>query len=191
MNGGKILLINLSKGKIGEDNANLLGSLLVSRIQFVALQRAKIPEKERKDFFLFVDEFQNFASGSFESILSEARKYRLSLHLTHQYTAQVPEEILNAVFGNVGTMIAFGVGAPDAYLLSKEFTPVFGENDLISLERQHIYLKLMIDGMTSHPFSAISMQAIQDLTPNRHQAIEASREKYGQDKAFVEDKILI
>lgn len=189
MNSGKILLINLSKGKIGEDNANLLGSLLVSRIQFVALQRAKMAESQRRDFFLFVDEFQNFASGSFESILSEARKYRLSLHLTHQYTSQLPEEILNAVFGNVGTMISFGVGAPDAEVLAREFAPVFDENDLISLEKQHMYLKLMIDGMTSAPFSAISMQRLEDITSNGKKAIDASREKYGQDREYVEDKI--
>ncbi len=189
MNNGKILLINLSKGKIGEDNANLLGSLLVSRIQFMALQRASMEEKNRKDFFLFVDEFQNFASGSFESILSEARKYRLGLHLTHQYTSQVPEEILSAVMGNVGTMISFAIGAPDAEVLATEFAPVFDENDLISLERQQMYLKLLIDGQTSKPFSAKSLQALPGGTGNGAKALEASRVKYGQDKAYVEEKI--
>lgn len=189
MNSNKIFLINLSKGKIGEDNANLLGSLLVSRIQFMALQRANIPENQRKDFFLFVDEFQNFASGSFESILSEARKYRLSLHLAHQYTSQVPEEILNAVFGNVGTMISFAIGAPDAETLAREYAPVFNENDLISLERQHMYLKLLIDGQTSKPFSALSLPRLGGETGNGQKAIAASREKYGQDRAYVEEKI--
>ena len=189
MNTGKIFLINLSIGKIGEDNANLLGSLLVSRMQFVALQRARIPEAERRDFYLFVDEFQNFASGGFESILSEARKYRLSLHLTHQYTLQLPEEILNAVFGNVGTIISFAVGAPDAEILAKEFAPVFDENDLISLERQHMYLKLMIEGQTSKPFSALSMPRITDLTNNGAKAKELSRETYGQDRQYVEERI--
>lgn len=189
MNSKKIFLINLAKGKIGDDNANLLGSLLVSRMQFVALQRAKIPEKERVPFYLFVDEFQNFAAGSFESILSEARKYKFCLHLTHQYTAQLPEEILDAVFGNVGTMISFALGAPDAEVLEQEFAPVFTQNDLISLERQHIYLKLMIDGMTSTPFSAKSMQRLEINNGTGQRAINASREKYGQDKAYVEEKI--
>src|SRR3989338_8129307 len=130
MNEGKILLINLSKGKIGEDNANLLGSLLISRINFAAMQRVNIPEAERRDFYLYADEFQNFASGSFASILSEARKYRLNLHLTHQYTAQLPEEMREAVFGNVWTMIVFTIGAPDAQLLEKEFLPYFTSEDL-------------------------------------------------------------
>lgn len=189
MNNGKIFLINLSKGKIGDDNANLLGSLLVSRMQFVALQRAKIPENQRKDFYLFVDEFQNFASGSFESILSEARKYRLCLHLAHQYTSQVPEEILNAIFGNVGTMISFAIGAADAEILAKEFAPVFDENGLISLERQHMYLKMLIDGQTSKPFSAVSLPRIEGGTSNGQVAVQMSRNKYGQDKTYVEEKI--
>ena len=189
MNSGKILFINLSKGKIGGDNANLLGSLLVSRIQFVALQRAKIPEKDRKPFYLFVDEFQNFASGSFESILSESRKYKLGLHITHQYTSQVPEDILNAVFGNVGTMICLALGAPDALVLAKEFAPIFSENDLISLERQQMYLKLLIDGVTSQPFSARSLPRMEGSTGNAQAAFEMSRQKFGQDKDYVEERI--
>src|SRR3989304_1453227 len=120
MNSGKILLMNLSKGKIGADNANLLGALLVSRIQFMALQRANLSYTERKPFYLYVDEFQNFATGSFEEILSESRKYRLGLYLTHQFTAQLPENLLDAVFGNVGTIATFSVGAPDAHAMSLE-----------------------------------------------------------------------
>ncbi|MBD3366458.1 S1 RNA-binding domain-containing protein [candidate division WWE3 bacterium] len=183
MNEGKILLMNLSKGKIGADNANLLGALLVSRIQFMALQRAKLPPDERRPFYLYVDEFQNFATGSFESILSESRKYKLALHLTHQYTAQLPEELLQAVLGNVGTIASFALGAPDAFAMSKEFAPFFDENDLISMERFHIYIKLMINGMTSMPFSAKILLPWKDnLVPksgNKESILQRSREKFG------------
>ncbi len=195
MNNQKILLINLSKGKIGADNANLLGALLVSRIQFMALQRANIPYELRKPFYLYVDEFQNFATGSFEEILSESRKYKLGLYLTHQYTAQLPEEILSAVFGNVGTIATFSLGAPDAAVLANEFAPYFNQEDIISLEKFHIYIKLMIDGMTSLPFSAkillpwVKETELAPKTNNRDRVIEASRQKYGVDRTFVEEKI--
>lgn len=189
MNEGKILLINLSKGKIGEDNANLLGSLLISRINFAAMQRVNIPEAERRDFYLYADEFQNFASGSFASILSEARKYRLNLNLTHQYTAQLPESMQDAVFGNIGTMVLFSVGAPDAQILEKEFLPYFTSEDLISLDKYHIYLKLLVDGMTSKPFSAISLAPPEGQTYQGQSAVAHSREVYGRDAAEIEDKI--
>jgi hypothetical protein len=189
MNEGKILLINLSKGKIGEDNANLLGSLMISRINFAAMQRVNIPESERRDFYLYADEFQNFASGSFASILSEARKYRLNLHLTHQYTAQLPESMQDAVFGNVGTMVLFSVGAPDAVILEKEFMPYFTAEDLISLDKYHLYLKLLVDGMTSKPFSAISLTPPEGQTYQGQAAIAHSREVYGRDAVEIEDKI--
>ena len=195
MNSKKIILINLSKGKIGEDNANLLGALLVSRIQFMALQRVKIPSNERIPFYLYVDEFQNFVTGTFESILSESRKYKLGMYLTHQFTAQLPEELLEAVFGNVGTIAAFSVGAPDAKVLTQEFAPFFEETDLISLERFHIYMKLMIEGMTSFPFSAKILvpwdpaSAIVKKTTNKERVIALSREKYGVDSTYIEDKI--
>ena len=189
MNSGKILLINLSKGQIGADNANLLGSLLISRINFAAMQRVRIPEAERRDFYLYADEFQNFASGSFASILSEARKYRLNLHLTHQYVEQLPEEMREAVFGNVGTMIVFTIGAPDAQLLEKEFLPYFTSEDLISLDRYHLYAKLSIDGMTSKPFSAISLPPPEGKLYHGQEAIEFSRSTYGRDAVEVEDKI--
>ena len=194
MNSGKILLINLSKGKIGQDNANLLGALLVSRIQFYALQRAKIPNEERKPFYLYVDEFQNFATGSFEEILSESRKYKLGLNLTHQFTGQLPEDLLKAVYGNVGTIITFSLGAPDAKELAKEFAPYFGEEDIISLERFQVYMKLMIDGMTSHPFSAKILTPWDDdflikKTGNRERVIQRSREKYSTPREKVEAKV--
>jgi hypothetical protein len=195
MNNGKILLMNLSKGKIGEDNADLLGALLVSRIQFFALQRAKIPSDQRRPFYLYVDEFQNFATGSFESILSESRKYGLGLYLTHQYTAQLPEELLKAVLGNVGTIAAFSLGTPDAKALAGEFAPNFTDTDIISLERFHVYMKLMIDGMTSLPFSAkilrpwIEEECIVPKSDNKQWVLELSRQKYGVDRQTVEDKV--
>ncbi len=195
MNNGKILLMNLSKGKIGEDNADLLGALLVSRIQFFALQRAKIPSAERRPFYLYVDEFQNFATGSFESILSESRKYGLGLYLTHQYTAQLPEELLKAVLGNVGTIAAFSLGTPDAKALAGEFAPNFTDTDIISLERFHVYMKLMIDGMTSLPFSAkilrpwVEEECIVPKSENKQWVLELSRQKYGVDRQAVEDKV--
>lgn len=194
MNSGKILLINLSKGKIGGDNANLLGALLVSRIQFYALQRANLAPEKRKPFYLYVDEFQNFATGSFEEILSESRKYKLGLYLTHQFTAQLPEALLKAVYGNVGTIMSFSLGAPDAKELANEFAPYFTADDIISLERFHVYMKLMVDGMTSHPFSARILVPWEDnflvgATKNRERAIQLSREKYGNPREHVEAKI--
>lgn len=194
MNSGKILLINLSKGKIGADNANLLGALLVSRIQFYALQRANIPYEDRAPFYLYVDEFQNFATGSFEEILSESRKYKLGLYLTHQFTAQLPEEMLKGVYGNVGTIAAFSLGAPDAKALATEFAPYFTAEDIISLERFEIYIKLMIKGMTSVPFSGrillpwLEEEAIVPKSGNKEKVIALSREKYGTDKDYVEEK---
>ncbi len=191
MNSGKMLFITLSKGRIGEDNANLLGSLLVSRLNFSAMRRVDIPEEQRRDFNLYVDEFQNFASGDFASILSEARKYRLNLHLTHQYTKQLPEEILDAVVGNVGTLVALTLGAPDALALEKEFEPVFTANDLINLEKYQFYTKLMIDQTSSLPFSGITIppQEFEVLTGNRDKAVQKSREKYGREREQVEEII--
>jgi hypothetical protein len=194
MNSGKIILMNLAKGKIGSDNANLLGALLVSRIQFYALQRVKIPYEQRTPFYLYVDEFQNFATGSFEEILSESRKYKIGLHLTHQFTGQLPEDLLKAVFGNVGTIMTFALGAPDAMELAKEFAPYFDEEDIISLERFQVYTKLMIDGMTSHPFSAKILLPWDDnfmvpKTDNKERVIALSREKYGVPREHVEEKV--
>lgn len=195
INNKKILLINLSKGKIGSDNANLLGALLVSRLQFFALQRAKIPYDDRTPFYLYVDEFQNFATGSFEEILSESRKYKLGLYMTHQFTAQLPDELLKAVFGNVGTIATFALGAPDARVMESEFAPYFSAEDIISLERFYVYVKLMIGGMTSHPFSGRILipwtkeDEIVPKTTNRQRVINNSRQKYGVDREYVEGKI--
>lgn len=154
MDEGKILLVNLSKGQLGEDTSNLLGSLLVSRIGLAALSRSDIAEEERRDFFLYLDEFQNFTTQSLTTLLSETRKYRLNLILAHQYLAQLDSKVSQAVFGNIGTVISFRVGAPDAEVLAKEFLPEVSIADLVNLPNYRIFLKLMIDGSVSQPFSA-------------------------------------
>ncbi|MCA9390258.1 ATP-binding protein [candidate division WWE3 bacterium] len=197
MNQQKIFLVNLSKGKIGDDNSNILGSLIVSRLQFAAMARVKIPEKERKDFYLYVDEFQNFISSSFATILSEARKYRLCLIMAHQYIGQLEQsglsnsaEVREAVFGNVGSMLAFTIGQSDAEVLAKEFAGIFDESDFVTLERFNMYLKLMIDLTQSRPFSAGSLPIDEGLrTNNKEKVIELSRKKYGVPKQLVEKRI--
>jgi len=155
---GRILLVNLAKGRLGEDISSFLGSLVVTRLHLAALERIDLPEDERRDFYLYVDEFQEFvASETFEGILSEARKYRLCLVLAHQYLGQLDEELREAIFGNVGTIVAFPVGPEDGELLEKQFRPHFDRHDLTSHDRYHIYLKLAIDGKQSQPFSATTL----------------------------------
>ncbi|MFH1656569.1 MAG: CxxC-x17-CxxC domain-containing protein [Candidatus Nealsonbacteria bacterium] len=186
----KILILNLSKGRIGEDNSMLLGALLITKLQLAAMSRVDIPESERKDFFLYVDEFQNFATESFANILSEARKYRLSLILAHQYIAQMDEKVRDAVFGNVGTLISFRVGAEDAEFLEKEFTPEFLTEDIVNLAKYNIYLKLMIDGLAGRPFSATTLPPFPfPKVSNIDKIIKVSRERYGTPKKEVEEDI--
>jgi len=190
MDEGKILILNLSKGRIGEDNSRLLGALLITKLQLAAMSRVDTPEEERRDFYLYVDEFQNFATESFAGILSEARKYRLDLTLGHQYITQMEEEVRDAVFGNVGTLILFRTGAEDAEFLEKEFMPDFTAQDLVGLTKYNIYLKLMINGMASRPFSAITLPPIPaEKESNREKIIKTSRERYGVMKETVEGKI--
>ncbi|MFA5432186.1 MAG: CxxC-x17-CxxC domain-containing protein [Candidatus Paceibacterota bacterium] len=185
----KILIMNLSKGRVGEDSSRLLGALLVTKLQLAAMSRVDTPEKDRNDFILYIDEFQNFSTDSFASILSEARKYRLSLVLAHQYINQMEEKVRDAVFGNVGTMITFRVGAEDGEFLEKEFSPEFVTHDLVNLPKQNIYVKLMIDGVTSRPFSAETLApAVSDYDFEK-EIIEFSRSKYGIDRKSVEEKI--
>ncbi|MBI5038063.1 MAG: type IV secretion system DNA-binding domain-containing protein [Candidatus Kerfeldbacteria bacterium] len=190
MDQNKILLLNLSKGRIGEDNSALLGAMMITRLQLAAMSRVDIPEKERNDFYLYVDEFQNFATESFASILSEARKYRLNLIIAHQYIEQLDEEVRAAVFGNVGTIMCFRVGAADSEFLAKEFFPTFIEEDLVNLTKYDVYLKLMIDGVASAPFSATTLPPVEGQTNNRDKVIRVSRERYSQARADVEDRIL-
>ncbi|MBI2042131.1 MAG: type IV secretion system DNA-binding domain-containing protein [Candidatus Nealsonbacteria bacterium] len=186
----KILIMNLSKGRVGEDNSRLLGALMITKLQLAAMSRVDIPEQERKDFFLYIDEFQNFATESFTNILSEARKYRLALILGHQYIKQMDEKVSDAVFGNVGTIVTFRVGADDAEYLEKEFTPEFLAGDLVNLGKYNIYLKLMIDGLAGRPFSATTLPPIPSLEQSHREAIiKFSREKYSTPRSVVEEKI--
>jgi hypothetical protein len=193
MDGQKIFLVNLSKGRIGEDSSALLGAMLITKLQLAAMSRVDIPEEERKDFYLYVDEFQNFATESFANILSEARKYRLNLIVAHQYIGQLINDrntvVRDAIFGNVGTMITFRVGADDAEFLEKEFEPTYTMNDLVNLAKFNIYLKLMINGMTSQPFSAITLPPISAPTGNEEKVIAVSRERYATHREKVDEKI--
>lgn len=160
MDESKILLVNLAKGNLGEDVSNLLGSLLISRFDLASLSRANIPEAERKDFTLYLDEFHNFTTGSLVLMLSELRKYRLSLVLAHQYLTQLEIPIRDAILGNAGTIIVFRIGAQDAEFLAHEFAPEFTPADFTNLPNYHIYLKLMIDGKISRPFSAATFTPV-------------------------------
>lgn len=189
MNNEKILLVNLSHGRMGEESSALFGGMLVTRLQAKAMERVSIPESERKPFYLFVDEFQNYATESFSKILSEARKYKLCLHLTHQYLDQLPDDVRMAIFGNVGTFASFVVGPTDATLIAKEFAPVFTEEDLIALERHSIYIKLMIDRVVSQPFSARSLDLRFSPLGTKDKVTALSREKYGIEREVIEDKI--
>ena len=191
MDRGNILLVNLSKGKIGEDNTVLLGALIVIKLQLAALSRVDLCEGKRRDFYLYVDEFQDFATEAFAGILAEARKYRLNLILAHQYLDQLDEKIRSSVLGNVGTLILFRVGSGDAKILSDEFYPVFKREDLINLPLYHIYLKLMIDGTASEPFSAITLPPISSNLNinNQTKIIKNSRMRYAKKKWMVESKI--
>lgn len=189
MDSKKIVLIDLSIGKIGEDNSALLGSMLITKIQMAAMTRADLSKEERIPFYLYVDEFQNFATDSFAVILSEARKYGLSLTVTNQYVAQMPETVSDAIFGNVGTIICFRVGAGDADNLQREFLPVFEATDLVNLDNHNIYVKMAINGVTSTPFSAKTMLSDYPKTNFVPQIIEQSRIKYSRPREEVEKMI--
>lgn len=180
MNNGKILILNLSQGKLGEDNASLLGAMIITQIQLAAMNRSFIKEEERKDFFLYVDEFQNFATGSFVKILSEARKYRLSLCLANQYIEQLELPVQKAIFGNIGTLNSFVVGARDAFSLSKEFGELYSENDLVSLGKFETVIKLSVDNFTSSPFPAKTLPLPSLKNDNKEKIIKLSKERYGR-----------
>ena len=195
MDEGKILLINLAKGKIGEENSNFLGLVLIPKILIAAMSRQDVPEEKRRDFYLYVDEFQNFATGDFSQILSEARKYRLNLCVANQFVGQMEEEVKNAVFGNVGTLIAFRVGVADASFLQHEFAPDFTEQDLLNIERFHTYVKTTVNNEPMPPFS---MDLTKDMSYERKLSNpkvakmikQLSRLKYGKDRAIVEAEIV-
>lgn len=197
MQEGKILLMNLSKGEVGEINSKLLGLIIVAKIQMAALRRQKFSKEDRRDFYLYIDEFQNYITDSIESILSEARKYRLSLNMAHQYIGQLegPKQdmkIKNAVFGNVGTMMCYKIGAQDAEYMAKEMAPVFSDQDLINLDKFKAVMKLSIDTQPSRPFSIVPVNPY--LVKGDLEAAEAfkqlSRLKYGRDREFVDHEII-
>jgi type IV secretory pathway TraG/TraD family ATPase VirD4 len=201
MDKGKILLINLSKGKTGEVNAKLLGLIIVSKLQMAALSRADIPEEQRKDFYLYVDEFQNFVTDSFATILSEARKYRLNLIMAHQFISQLSEQkegsskvdtkMRDAVFGNTGTMISFRIGVEDSEIMAKEFAPVFNEFDVINMERFNAYIKLMVKGSASRPFDMETYPKPPGANLEMGQLVRnLSRLKFGRPRSEVQTEIL-
>ncbi|USN52079.1 MAG: type IV secretion system DNA-binding domain-containing protein [Candidatus Nomurabacteria bacterium] len=190
MDDGKILIVNLAKGRIGEDNMRLLGGMLVTKIQLAAQERQNVPEKDRRDFYLYVDEFQNFANESFASILSEARKFHLNLTVAHQYIEQLDEKVAAAIFGNVGTIIAMRVGGADATAMETEFAPTFTPEDLVNLAKYQIYLKLMVDGVATPPFSANTLAPIATKTDNQEKVIAVSRERYAEPRHIIEAKVL-
>ena len=188
---GGILLLNLSKGRIGEDNSSLLGSLMLTQLHLAALRRARMPEDKRKDFYLYIDELQSFVTEDFPSILSESRKYRLNIAgMANQFISQLPKNIASAILGNVGTLIAFTVGSEDAEILKLEFHPEFNADHLQNLPKYNIYMKLSIDGSTSSPFSAETTPPLQaNPVSVRKQIIDQTRLRYCIAKQSIEDKI--
>lgn len=190
MDNKKILLVNLAKGLTGEINSNLLGFILVSKIQMAVLSRADVSEDQRQDFYLYIDEFQNVTTSSIATILSEARKYRLNLTMAHQFIAQLEENIKDAVLGNVGTMVSFRIGAPDTEIIGLEFQPQVSNNDLINIANRNAYIKLMIDGAASKPFNIATLPPMGDPNPKIAGALKKlSRLKYGRDKRIVDMEI--
>ena len=200
MDEGKILLVNLSKGKIGDINAQLLGLIFVNKVNMAAMQRADVPREQRRRFYLYVDEFQNFITDAFASILSEARKYELALIMAHQYIGQLTDKtsayeganskVRDAVFGNVGSILSFKIGAEDAEYMAKEFAPVLSEQDVIGIPNYHCYVKLNINGTSSRPFSMMTLYDESERNEKRAQLIkEYSRMKYGRKKIFVDQEI--
>lgn len=190
MDGGKILIVNLSKGKVGEINSNLLGMILVAKLYTAAMGRFETPEHERRDFYLYVDEFQNIATDTFSSILSEARKYHLNLSLTNQYIAQLDEPIRDAIIGNVGTLISFRIGVPDAEFMAKEFEPVFSQTDLINIEKFNAYIKMLIDNTPTRAFSLHTLKAPAAYDSNIGREIkQSSSQKNGLPRAQVENEL--
>ncbi|NMB48809.1 type IV secretion system DNA-binding domain-containing protein [Candidatus Kuenenbacteria bacterium] len=195
MNKGKILIINLSKGQIGEVNSNLLGLIAVSKLQMAAFSRANLPESERRDFYLYIDEFQNYVTDSIATILAEARKYKLNLIMAHQYISQLVSgqdtRIRDAVFGNAGTMISFRIGVEDAETMAKQFAPVFGEYDVMNVEKYSAYIRLLVDNTASRAFNMACYPPSSGSFELAAKIKELSRLKYGRDRAIVSQEILV
>jgi len=189
MDDKRLFIANLSKGRLGHDKSNLLGSLLVTQFQLAAMSRASQPEENRRDFYLFIDEFQNFSTDAFASILAEARKYRLCLTLSHQYIDQLSLPVRQAVFGNVGTLIAFRVGHTDAEVLQKEFGNTFQASTMADLDRYEIILKLLEDGANKEPFRAKTLSPLENRVGRRNKLIACSRERFASPRGIIEDKL--
>jgi hypothetical protein len=189
MDEGKILIVNLSRGMVGEDNAAILGALMVTKIQLAAMSRANVAMDQRRPFYLYVDEFQNFATDSFAVILSEARKYQLNLTVANQYITQMPDTVKEAVFGNVGSMVTFRVGAGDAAYLAKYYDPTFTPTDLVKLNNRHAFISMSIDGEKAAPFSATTLMMPEPSDDQTEQIIRLSRQSYASNRTEVEDKI--
>jgi energy-coupling factor transporter ATP-binding protein EcfA2 len=189
MDNGRLFIANLSKGRLGHDKANLLGSLLTTQFQLGAMARSNRPEAERRDFHLFIDEFQNFTTDAFISILAEARKYRLCLTLSHQYIDQLPLPLRQAVFGNVGTLIAFRIGYADAEVMEKEFGHTFPASAIVDLDRYEAVVKLLQDGMNLTPFRARMLPPFENRVGRKENLIARSRERFATPRTVVEDKL--
>lgn len=189
MDHGRLFIANLSKGSLGHEKANLLGSLLTTQFQLAAMARSNRPEEERRDFYLFIDEFQNFSTDAFASILAEARKYRSCLILSHQYIDQLPLPIRQAVFGNVGTLISFRVGHSDAEVLAKEFGNTFTPSSIADLERYEAIVKLLEQGANREPFRAKMLPPMENRIGRKDKLIARSRERFGIRRAVIEDKL--
>jgi hypothetical protein len=189
MDNGRIFIADLSKGKLGADKSNLLGALLMTQFQLAAMSRADVSEAERKDFYLYVDEFQSFASDSFVSILSEARKYHLCLTLSHQYIDQLRPEIRDAVFGNVGSIVSFRVGQKDAKVLEQEFGETYTASQFTTLGNREVYAKLLWCGQDGQPFWGRTLPPSGERHGRSDTVVRRSREKYGAQRKIVEDRI--
>ena len=189
MDNNRLFIANLSKGRLGHDKANLLGSLLTTQFQLAAMARTNQPEHSRRDFYLFIDEFQNFSTDAFAAILAEARKYRLCLTLSHQYVDQLPLPIRQAVFGNIGTLISFRIGNTDAEVLQAEFGNEFVAQQLVDLDRYEIVIKLLEDGTNKQPFRAMTLPPLENRVGRRENLIARSRERFAAPRAVVEEKL--
>lgn len=190
INKEKILIANFAIGKLGEENSALLGAMFITKLWQAAVARSNMPEQERKDTYLYVDEFQNFATSAFANILSEARKYKLNLTVAHQYMAQLPQEVRSTIFGNVGSIISFRIGGEDAAVLEKEYTPTFGAEDFMRLDIRHFYAKMTIDGQTTIPFSGRTVDFPRPDEDFKQDVINISRERYARPRAEVEKEIV-
>jgi hypothetical protein len=191
MDRGAVILVNLARGRLGEDTTTLLGALLVTQLQLAALSRAEQDEQDRRDFFLYVDEAQLMANRTMVELFPEARKFHLGVVFAHQFLDQLDESLRFAILGNVGTLIVFRVGARDADALAPEFSPEFREHDLVSLPAYHMYLRLMIDGMTSRPFSAVSLPTSAPRRSLRQEIITETRRRFARSVAEVEREVLV